>query len=309
MKKQLFFFAVITLINGIIFYYRDHFQYVAYSTYADLYGECNQDCREKWGRYLSPYPATSAREARTLLEALPFKPDSTLYNLKEIGRFFYSKFHNQKGVPQPVFHSPDPVEGYKSLLADTTQKLWCGTWAQLVSFFGWSLKIVSRNVEIMRPGDHHVLNECYIPERKQWVMVDLTNNIQLASKEDRLLNAQDFVRSLRQPASVSVLTGNGTIKLLDQMEEWPAIRDYYQAGFPFFYYHTTHLGAVYTTEARLKRYFLPDSWYEIYSPSPRVALWFYVKLFFIATWVILGSLILVKLYHDRSKRPAKKLWR
>lgn len=299
MKKLLFFFGLSTVINVIIFFYRDYFQYTAYSTYADLYGECGQDCRSKWDDFLTPYPATAIAGARKLLNPLPLQPDSAQRNLKQIVQHLYQRFHRQAGDPNNNIVLADPVQFYKLASIDTTQKLWCGTWADMVSFFAWSHNIVSRNVEIMRPGDHHVLNECYLPEKKQWAMVDLTNNIVLAVKEGRLLTTQDFIQALPHPNTVSVYTGDGITKNLHEMPELAQIRDYYQAGFSYYYYHVSHPDAIYTTGSRLKRYFLPDSWYEIFSPLPKAPVLFYVKLFFIVSWVILGSLILVKRYYDR----------
>lgn len=130
-------------------------------------------------------------------------------------------------------------------------------------------------------------------------MVDLTNNIVLAVKEGRLLNTQDFIQALSYPSTVTIFTGDGTTKPLSEMTELDQIQHYYQAGFPYYYYYVTHPDGIYTMGARLKQYFLPDSWYEIFSPSPKATILFYVKLFFIASWVILGSLILVKRYYDR----------
>lgn len=179
----------------------------------------------------------------------------------------------------------------------------------MLTFFGWSHNIVSRNVEIMRPGDHHVLNEFYLPELKKWVMVDLTNNILLVQKDGRLLNTQDFVQSLSQPETVMVLTGDSMVNPLIKIANWPQIRQYYQEKFPFQYYHVTYPDAVYSPNAKVRRYFLPDSWYEIFTPSSKVAVLFYVKLIFVAIWVVLGSLILVKRYYDRRKRPPEKFWR
>ena len=308
MKKWLLLFAVLTLVNAVIFLSRDHFRYIHYATYDDLYRECKEDCVRKWDDFLLPYPKTSITEARILLNGLPFDSSTTLANLKILGSHLYGRFHGQAGYPGDAIHFADPLAQYQILSSDTSQKLWCGTWAQLFSFFGWTHQLVIRTVEIFDSANHHVLNECYLPERKQWVMVDLTGNIVLASKANRLLNVQEFIGALSHPEVVSVLTGNGEWVPLNQMKEWSFIKKYYQPAYSCYYYHLTKASVVYSTTARIKRYFLPESWYEVYSKEKRFPVLFCIKLFFIVAWLITGSLPLVKGIYDRSKRYTEKLW-
>ena len=298
MRKRTLLFLFLTIINGIIFYFRDNFQYIQYSTYDQLYKSCDENCRQKWDDYLLPYTEASMQDARQLLKPLHLDSNSALTTLKFIGHHFYEKFHQQHGYPSDMIHTSDPVNQYKILSADTAEKIWCGTYAQMLSFFAWSNNIVSRNVEIMKPGDHHVLNECYLPEQKQWIMIDVTNNILLASKNNRFLNTQDFVAGLSQPELLTVLTADGILQPISQMKELTAIQDYYKKEFPYYYYHITHAKTVYKGSAKIRRYFLPASWYEIFSPVKRFAYLFYIKLVFIVLWIILGSLILLKRIHD-----------
>ena len=99
-------------------------------------------------------------EAQQLLKPLRLDTAGTLSKIKAIGHHLYVKFHSQAGIPGDRMHRANPVEKYKLLTADTSQKLWCGTYAQMFSLFCFSQGILTRNVEIFKPADHHVLNEC-----------------------------------------------------------------------------------------------------------------------------------------------------
>lgn len=307
MKKLLLLFLIATIINGAVFIFRDHFIYQPYSSYTKLYAPCNNECRKKWDDFLLPYSNGALAEARNLLAALHLDTAQPVDQLTMIGKHLRQKFGKQAGYPAEIIHRAAPLDQYKILASDTSQKLWCGTWAQMVSFFGWSQGIVSRNIEIMKPGDHHVLNEYYLPDKRQWAMVDLTHDVVRAEKNGRLLNTIDFVHALARPDSVIIFTGGGQKIPLHQFSQLSSIRSYYGNDFDYYFYHTTHSDVAYRSIDKIKRYFLPDSWYEIYTAKPDSNVAFYVKLGLIVGWLILGSLILVKRFHDRSKRSTERI--
>lgn len=307
MKKLLLLFFIATIANGVIFIFRDYFTYQPYSSYAELYAPCGDECKQKWDNFLLPYSGESIAEAKNLLAPLRLDTARPTNRMKLISEHLRQRFAKQTGYPTDIIHRSDPIDQYKILSADTSQKLWCGTWAQLVSFFGWSHGLVCRNVEIMKPGDRHVLNEYFVPELKMWAMVDLTHDILFAEKNGTILNTVDFLNALETPDSVTIFTGSNESILLSQFVQLPTIRSYYGKNFDFYYYHTTHSSIAYRPADKVKRYFLPDSWYEIYTAKPNSNVLFYVKLVFIVGWLILGSLILVKRFHDRSKRPTERI--
>jgi len=307
MKKLLLLFILATIANGVIFIFRDKFIYQPFSSYTELYAPCGDQCRQKWDDFLLPYSNNTIAEGKNLLAPLPLDSAQPLDRLKLINGHLRQRFGKQAGYPADIIHKSNPVDQYKILSSDTSQRLWCGTWAQLVSFFGWSHGLVYRNVEIMKPGDRHVLNECFVPEVQNWVMVDLTHDILFAEKNGKLLNTVDFLNALEAPDSVRVFTSSNEPIPLSQFAQISSIRSYYDKNFEYYYYHTTHLQIAYRPIEKVKRYFLPDSWYEIYSLKANSNVPFYVKLFFIVGWLILGSLILVKRFHDRSKRPTERL--
>ena len=291
MKKRYLLLALLTILNILIYFFRDSFQFVKYSTYTELYAACDAACRDKWDDFLLPYSEASLAEARRIAKPLHLDTGTTFSKINAISQHLYLKFHKQSGYPQEIIHRSAPVEQYKILSADTAQKLWCGTYAQMVSFFCWAHGIISRNVEINKPGDHHVLNECYLPETGTWMMVDVTNNIASAEQGNKQMNAQDFVAAFEKKTAFTVRPA-GTLQQKPFTDV--GLKEYYSSAYPFYYYHAPHLSLVYRTQEKIKRYFLPAYWMEIYTTQPRGNFLFYAKLFFIGLWLILAGTIVFK---------------
>lgn len=295
MKRLLLFFSLITAANAAVFFFREKFQFVKYSTHEELYGGCDEACRNKWDDFLLPYSEVSLAEARKILGPLRLDSSTTIFKAKAIAHHLYTKFYKQSGYPLDIIHRSAPIEQYKILSADTTQKVWCGTYAQMFSFFCWSQNIVCRNVEIFRPGDHHVFNECFVPETGGWMMVDVTNNIASVERGIGLLNAQDFITAAFKAPLLIRTAFALQAEPVDSFEQSHGLRNYYNAAYPFYYYHSPHTAIVYGTTAKLKRYFLPDYWYEVFSPQRRNNFLFWVKPFLAALWLILAGTIVFKL--------------
>src|SRR5205823_1481170 len=157
-----------------IFLFRDSFQYQPYTSYHSLYQPCDKYCSEKWSKFVKPYPASDLTEAKNILNThVRAISGSTCDKLLHIGNFIYTRFNSQQGNPTYQFLALSPLNQYKALSTSDTVKLWCGNFAEMFTLFCWSQGIICRTIEIMNPGDHHVLNESYIPETGQWVMTDL----------------------------------------------------------------------------------------------------------------------------------------
>lgn len=309
MKKLRLFFMAVTFVNAGLFFFRDSLQYIKYATYDELYGVCDDACVQKWDDFTLAYPRTSFAEGRQILQSLHLDTGTTLSKIEAIGHHLYAKFNRQAGYPGNVIHRSAPLDDYKILSADTAQKVWCGTYAMMFAFFCWSQNVLCRCVEIYKPGDHHVLNECWVPELRQWVMVDLTNNLLQVERGNRACNAQDFVAALATPDSLAVLSaGSMDRESFAGVEQNKAVKGYYNGAFPFYYYHLTQPATVYRPVEKLKRYFLPAYWYEIFSAQSKDNLLFWAKPFFAALWLFLGCLWAIKnTKNDRSKRTKKRI--
>lgn len=287
-KTSLLILAVLTLVNGVIFFLRDHFQYQPYASYAGLYAPCEQDCREKWSAYARDYPASELAEAKQIADSLwGDSTPTTALKIRSIAKFVYERFRNRAGNPAPALLAASPLTQFHQLSASDTVALWCGNFAQIFSYLCWSEGIVCRNLEIMHPGDHHVLNECYLPETGRWAMVDVTNNVLMVRGHEQYLNFQEVKDSLARNAVLMAWQLDGNTQ---KEYEWPVhaayVDRYYRPDDPAYYYHRMDNSQVYTAPAKTKRYFLPVSWYDIFDRKNGNNLLFYLKDAFILVWLI-----------------------
>ena len=291
--KVLILFLIISLVNCAIYFYRDHFQYHPFASYNKLYSKCDKACEEKWRLFTSPYPQNELIEAGSL--AATFGDGSSeLSKIESISKQLFQKFNAQIGKPDEAIKTSSPLKVYSFLLANKSRQLECGQFAQMFSFFCWSQQIICRNIEIMREGDHHVVNECYVRELGQWVLIDLTNGFFLPKSKGEYLNVQTFLKGLEDNKPIETNTlKRDSIVLVDLRNSFPDVAYYYKAKYPYYYYHVTNTPSVYKGLQKLKRYVLPVSWYEIYDEEGKGNFLFYLKDVLIIIWIILLSLTLI----------------
>jgi hypothetical protein len=227
-------------------------------------------------------------EARRITDSVIDLRNSTILDkISGIGGFIHNRFKGQTGKPSNELLNASPLNQYKMLCASDSMQLWCGNFAEIFSFFCWSQGIATRNIEILNPIDHHVLNECYIPALHQWVMVDPTNNLLLVSNEQNVyLNLQTFKGSIKktQPLTWQVVGDSVRQNKIDMNASY--IRNYYSMDYPSYYYHRIDNQKAYATSNKIKQYFLPVSWYDIYDNKAKGNAAFYLKLVFILFWLI-----------------------
>ena len=286
-KKVTIIFLLLTIINIVIFVFRDHFMYRPFSGYKELYECTDADCLEKWNLFKNDYPVDELNQAKKISDSVIGKKSiSTEEKILKIGSFVHNRFKNQMGKPNQEVLTASPMNQYNMLSSSDSLKLWCGNFATIFSYFCWSQGIVTRNIEIMNLADHHVLNECFIPSTNQWQMVDPTNNMLKLQSGEKILNLRTFKESLDKKLTVSVSHGSDSLRenLLDPQASH--ILNYYKPEHPHYYYHRIDNEKAFSTSNKIKQYFLPVSWYEIYKPAGVHNLPFYVKQIFILLWLI-----------------------
>lgn len=293
-KKTAALFIILSLVNLLVFLFRDYFQYQPYASITSLYRRCDQVCMEKWAGFTEDYPSSDLTEAKQLMDSVLANTEpGTLAKSQKIARFLVLRFQNQLGTPSAALLRAPPLDQYKMLSASDSLQLWCGNFAQLFSFFCWSEGIACRNIEIMNPGDHHVLNECYLPETGRWVMVDLTNNLLFVrNKKNQLLDLVNFRHQVQNGLSVqveraagdTVIAGTGGL----------AIPGYYLADHSLYYYHRVDNAKIYAAKEKIARYLLPVSWYDIFDDQDRNNYLFYLKELLILLWITAGFILLLK---------------
>ncbi len=296
-------FFALSFINLVIYFKRDYFFYQSFPSAASLYAPCNSACIKKWKQFVSDYPGEQMQKAKNILDS-----SLTLSNLNTsdkallIGNFLYRHFNKQTGIPSASLSSEDPLEQFKRLSRNDSEKLWCGTYANMFTYFCWCQGITSRVIEIFNPGDHHVINEYYSPEKKQWIMVDVTNNMLMAEDSNQqFLNVLSFIE---RATSNSILTvyrsSEDSVKrnILNTADF--SGKKYFKKDYQLYYYFRVNTKKVYETMAKIRRYLLPETWYSVYDFGGQTKnnFLYLVKVFLICTWLVvaifMAKLILFK---------------
>jgi hypothetical protein len=301
-KKNIILFAILSLLNILIFFNREIFAYIPVSSYSSLYENQSQKEREKWKRFTNDYPIDEIKEAQKISSTWFNKYDkTTLDSVVKIAEHIYKCFYNQTGKPTNYLEQLSPVNKYKALLKDSTERLWCGTYSQIFNFFCLSNNILSRYIEIINPRDHHVVNESYIPNLNKWLLVDLTYNITAPKNNlNQFLNLHEFATALRRN---EIVLNYPYIQSDTVTKNHIAATTYYIPDRPYFYHFYIDNNEAYKFENKLIRYILPVSWYVLYTSSPVSNYMFGIKVVLFFMWLTSGLFLLyIILNNDRNKR-------
>ncbi|MGZ7119774.1 MAG: transglutaminase domain-containing protein [Methanobacterium sp.] len=287
-------FLFLSIVNTSIFLFRSYFQYQPYANYASLYSSKPENLK-KWENFIHDFPPKDLKEAKKITDSICKGTSSTYSKILLISSSIFRHSQDQIGKPTDVFSSLSPVSQYKQICTSKNEKLWCGNIARIFSFFCWSQGIICRYIEIMQPGDHHVLTECFLPEIQQWVMVDPTFNLLIIQdNEGKMLNLVDFREALKKSIPVFAFESNGvTIDKTIITNKTPAVLKYYNKENQLFYYQRTETREVYTNLNKVKRFIFPESWYAIYDSREHGNLLFYIKLVFISLLIVSFFALLV----------------
>lgn len=286
-------FLVLTVINLAILFYRDKFAYHKIGTYSSLYSSDTF----KWKQFVFDYPADELESAKNILDSsINIKGKTTANQVLEIGRMMYDRFNKQSGRPSAALFSLSPLQQYQILRSSDSEELWCGIYANMFAFFCWSKGIPCRIIEIMNPGDHHVVNECYLAESRQWAMVDLTYNQLLIwdKNNKRYLNFFDILKPPKGNFLSIQASENSILSLPFKLSFY----DHYLNNDPaVYYYYRINLSEVYKKAEKIKRYLLPVSWYEEVNSYSGNFL-FYVKEFFVLLWLVCFVILLAQIFKN-----------
>lgn len=292
----LFSFVLLTVVNGLIFVFRDRFGYQSYSSYSSLYGTCNAACERKWHQFVNDYSEIELQQAKRITDSIVSRDTSTIDKVTSIAKFLYNRFYRQIGTPSFELSVSTPLNQYKQLSTSKNEKLWCGNFAVMTTFFCWSQGIVTRNIEIIHPGNHHLLNESYIPETKSWMVTDPTNNIfSVKDKSGNYLNFVALRDSLKRRSQLSAMRSTNDSMTMNNLNiEDPKVPVQYTGDDPCYFYYEIDGRKIYKPSNKIGRYILPNTWYEIYdSKEKHNNISFYLKEVFLALWIIASFVFLI----------------
>jgi len=278
---------LLTIAQALIFIFRDRFQYRPYASAAELYAPCPEACTATWRLFADDYKSelpAAKRLSDSVAGDLRLSPTRVL----ALGRFLYAKFHARLGEPPPALLAASPMRQYGMLNTNDTMQLWCGNFAQMFALLCWSEGIACRNLEIMNPGDHHVLNECYFPETGRWAAVDLTHNLLLAADSaDNFLDARQLTEALESGKDIKAWRSAGDTIAIGRVDSGRKdLVPYYRKINEVHYYHRTDNEKAYSPGNRLRQYFLPVSWYDILTGNGGGNALFYLKDVLALSWLL-----------------------
>ncbi|MGZ8537286.1 MAG: hypothetical protein ACXWV9_03435, partial [Flavisolibacter sp.] len=94
-KKVTVFFIFLTIINIVIFLFRDHFVYRPFSNYKELYECSDPACLEQWSLFKNDYPKQELHKAKQISDSvIGNEPTSIEEKILKIGSFVHNRFKN-----------------------------------------------------------------------------------------------------------------------------------------------------------------------------------------------------------------------
>src|ERR1700760_3960546 len=94
----------------------------------------------------------------------------------------------------------------------------------------------------MKPGDHHVVNECYLPESGKWAMADLTHDLLLVQDRNGTpLNLVEFQQTVRKGEKLFAYQSRKDSAVLSQVSDTASfITQYFKGQYPMYYYYVVN---------------------------------------------------------------------
>ncbi len=301
-KIDVKFLVIIVLlgINGFIFLYRNNgFIYTQY--YIDASSGCDESCIRKWIKPNSNFVETDLNEAHRLLQQ-NISIDSIASDenkLIAIGAWLQDELSRQTGTKNDSINTLPALQQYYCFKKNSNFSFDCGNFQAMFSLFCTSVKLPCRNLQNIElpgnnpPGGSHVANEVYLKDYNKWVLTDPYRNHLLIKKKNVPLSAIEYLdyNIAAVADTLSVIKESGGKVLIDTIEPARFTPDFYfNKNFILYIYKETDLRQVYSIPEKIKRYFLPVSWYEVYAPQQKNSnLLFHVKQFFLlafAGWIL-----------------------
>ncbi len=289
---------------------RDQFgNYTCYSSYNDLYHSDDASGRSltKWQRSLQQYSDEEKKAGKkfSAREAGINENEPDFSKSIKIGIWLLrSLWDCPAGKPPDSLEKLRPLELYKEIKV-LQSPIWCGTYGALYLFFCSCNEITCRYIESTGGPDNHILNECYIPELKQWIIVDLTHKIIYAlDDKGKYLNAGDVINMYKENRTdrINVFYLKDSLKpekiVVDSIKsEWA---QYLSNKNTLWYYYLIDLKMVYTPWKKIMRYLFPVNWYEVYLDKKKSNMLFFIRSSLVLAWLFLSIFIILKFFiHKR----------
>jgi hypothetical protein len=268
-------------INVLIFLFRNHgFEYKQYFSASSIGTDCDESCIKKWNQPASNFSTVDLTEAHTLLQQnINIDSISSPENkLTAIGAWLNNELSYETGNKSDSVNALPALKQYYCFKNNRQFSYDCGNFQPIVSLFCTSVNLPCRNfqnIQIPAVGlanDSHVAIEVYLKEYKKWVLTDPYQNHLLVKKNNIPLSASEYL-------DYNIAGGNDTVCIIKQAAGRAIIDTvtparfkedaYFNKNYTLYFYKETGEKSVYSFPNKLKRYFWPSSWYEVYAPQQK----------------------------------------
>ncbi|HMR91625.1 MAG TPA: hypothetical protein PKC69_04900 [Chitinophagaceae bacterium] len=274
---------------------------------------------DKWKKLHTAFSDEELKKGKELTQSQAgvSDNDAPFEKLQKIGRWLRSNLdHAYFGQPSDEFEALSVIDQYQTAAASDTITIWCGTYGRIMLFFSLCNDLDARGIETINQHDHHVVNETYIPEMKQWVLSDIMlDAVLLKDQQGKYLNAADLLIANARGDSTALLAAspsgdNPGEPLLSYQYTSPAKWAYFlDSTARLHYYYTISLDKVYSTPQKIKRYIYPSVWYDTFSLKSISNKNYFTRLSVLYGTLLCLLLLLLSLLNDRSKKHTENLWR
>lgn len=273
--------AALLSINILIFLFRNHgFEYRHYLSAAAAGVVCDEACINKWTNPNAAYTAKELAEARQLLQE-NIRIDSMLSaeeKIIAIGGWLREELSKQTGQMNDSVNALPALQQYYCFKNNRQYSYDCGNVQTLFSFFCTAARLPCRNFQNIQLSndslayDSHVANEIYIKDYQKWVLSDPFQNHLLVKKNNIPLSAAEYLdyNIAGGQDTVVFIQNSGGLPLADTVTPAGFKKDtYFNKNYILHFYKETPNQELYSFANKLKRYFWPHSWYEIYAPQQK----------------------------------------
>lgn len=273
---------MLALLLLVIFLYKTRSKSYYLNSGPDKIYDTSVNAINQWEPDFEMYDSTEVNQGmRIALDSMKINPgEETIEKVKKIGHHLVANFHSSLGDPQAFVFNETPLQSYHSIKNKTTE-LYCTQYSLIFTFFCRINHIITRRIESYGKNDRHTFNEVYLPERNEWVYVDLTYNILYTKNENQYTSFIDLYRALYDSVALEKMSVLSYLDNRDTLLPASRYRDTLKYNFDtncqFLYHFETNEKNNSRLTGKLNRYLKSESTFMYYSNVTVNNIYVYLK--------------------------------
>lgn len=201
--------------------------------------------------------------------------EPTISKIEKIGSYILKKLNPHRGTPNDSIDAMSPLQSF-AYAQKNKSDIWCGHFSNIFSFFTNAANISTRAVclegnanGIIKAG--HSFNECYIPELKQWIFVDLTSGtLTIQTKKGKYLNTIDFYNAHLLNSDSLIISTYAKDSLYKNAYDYKTsfYNDFFNENSYFVFYNSSQYEKnLYSFTNKIRRFVTKSPTFAVYSNS------------------------------------------